>query len=214
MDQTKSVVLFDWSGTLSDDLQPVFLANNLVLKHFGKTELAYDEWIGICCGNAIEFARKKGIDASEEYLQKLFRESFASVVNEFGGSKIYPFTAQVLEELTKMGLILAVISSHPQEILEGEAKQYGVDHFFKKIVGSIPDKADTIKQLQQEFGALPENTFYVGDTINDIRAAKKAGVVSIGVYDGYHPRHLLEAEAPLVLLQNVIPLPSILKSYI
>jgi phosphoglycolate phosphatase len=205
---TPLVLLFDWSGTLSNDLKPVHLANCKLLEHYGFAPITFSEWRNLCCGNATDFALRYGISDEPTSIQKTFVSLFNEVVL---GDGVEPFPyegiRETLSKLKEQGHIMALVSSHPQEALEREAKAYGVDQFFTKIVGSVMDKTIVIRELHKEFGIALELIVYIGDTIQDMRAAKRARVRSVAVYTGYHTREILLQEQPDLLLEHVGLLP-------
>jgi phosphoglycolate phosphatase len=208
-------IFFDWSGTLSNDLKPVYLANNEVLKSYGKPMLAFKDWLGTCCGSASEFARRQGVEDLPENIQARFKKNFMHIVGTgIAEPEPYSFTPSVLASLDAMGIVMTIISSHPQEPLELEVKKYGVSHHFTRIVGSIFDKSVTIKELCEELDLEPSQTFYVGDTIHDMKAANRANVLSVAVCGGYHPRELLERENPTYVLEDASTLPDLVQKHI
>lgn len=202
------LLLFDWSGTLSNDLTPVYLANCKLLERYGFSSITFAEWRNLCCGNAADFAIRYGISDEPVNIQKNFVSLFDEVVFRDGVNPFpYEGIRETLEKMKEQGHIMALVSSHPQEALEREAKAYDVDHFFAKIVGSAMDKAIVISELHKEFGIALERTIYIGDTVQDMRAAKRARVRSVAVYTGYHTREVLLQERPDLLLEHVGLLP-------
>jgi phosphoglycolate phosphatase len=63
-----------------------------------------------------------------------------------------------------------------------------------------------LDELMAEFGVGPEVTLMIGDTTHDLQMARNAHVAALGVAYGAHPRHVLEAEAPLYCAGNVAEL--------
>lgn len=213
MDPTKTAIFFDWSGTLSDDIYPVFVANNLVLESYGAKKCQYQEWLDFCCGNASEFLLKFGIKDSAESIQQKYEKAFTKTTNELNiRPTIYHFSKDCLVALKEKGVTLIVISAHPQDALEREAKEYKIQDLFQYIIGSAFDKAKIIEEYSKKMNFAPENVVYVGDTVQDVRASKKAGVMSIAVYGGYHKKEMLEKENPDRLFENASKLTSLFGS--
>lgn len=177
-------IFFDWSGVISDDTKPVYLANNLVLSSYGKPVLAYEDWKNLLSANAIQFARGQGIEDLDENIQARFKNFFLDLVKQGTEPVVYEHSKRTVEQLASLGFTLAVISSHPQESLQKEAEKYGLADYFVRIIGSIFDKSVTIKELCKELDLDPQRTIYIGDAISDVRAAKRAGVRSVAVYTG------------------------------
>lgn len=198
------LVLFDWSGTLSDDRQPVYIANNQLLQHYGKPEITFENWISARCGSAVEFARKNGVTEPSEEVQEKFASIFKDVVSA-GLSKPVPYDniRAVLASLKDEGKQMILISSHPEKLLRREAKEYGVDHYFDEIIGSIFEKSVIITEICTKYKVPLLETCYIGDTCQDMAAAKRAGVPGIAVWTGYHSKEQLEDQKPDHLVEHV-----------
>jgi HAD superfamily hydrolase (TIGR01549 family) len=115
---------------------------------------------------------------------------------------MYPEAPQVFRELNRRGLPIAVISRHPQENLRKEAERYGLLPFIRLLI-STKNKKEAILKACQDFGVNPRQFLYLGDTTFDIRAGKKAGVVTSGISTGYHLREKLEEEKPDYIFDNL-----------
>ncbi len=107
--------------------------------------------------------------------------------------------------------MLAVLSSHPEENLIKEAKDYGVDHYFEMALGSSMDKSEGLHRILEVLGVNRKAAIFIGDTVHDLRAAKSVDVHSAGVCTGYHTREMLAREEPDFLMENLSDLKNILK---
>ena len=105
-----------------------------------------------------------------------------------------------------------VVSKHPQNHLVKEAKEYGVAQYLTGIAGDVQDKSVAIKSLLLSTELKPDLVAYIGDSTYDIRSAKQAGVISIGITTGYHNHDQLFAEHPDLLVNSLTELLSYLKS--
>lgn len=208
---TTKLILFDWSGTLSDDRKPVYLANRKLLEYFGRPDITYEYWLHARCGSAIEFAKNNGVIAPDSEIQEKFTALFKECVSS-GDAKPtpYPKIGTILKALKDAGKQMIVISSHPEPILRKEAEEYGVAEYFVEIIGSIFDKSVTIKEVCEKYNIPPKEACYIGDTCQDMRAAKKAGVFGIAVWTGYHSMEQLRAEEPHFLVEHVGFVPGLL----
>ena len=59
-----------------------------------------------------------------------------------------------------------------------------------------------LQMIMERLNIKPEETAYIGDTINDIRMAKNAGVLSIAVKTGAQSNKELEKENPDFLIDD------------
>jgi len=196
------VLLFDWSGTISDDRQLVYETNQRFLEAYGRPRLILDEWRdgreGWNAGNFL--AKELNLPIIKLYGQ--FAELLAKTKAELGEPKPYAGAIDAFKGMSK-GRHCEIISSHPQEHLEQEVLAYGIGEFVQRIRGSVSDKVPAIKTAAQEAGPDSAQVLYVGDTVQDIRAARGAGVRAAAVTYGYHAEELLRAERPDMIVSSL-----------
>jgi len=82
---------------------------------------------------------------------------------------------------------------------------------FQDILGSEfhLSKKTKIDHAVATYGISRGNTYYVGDTSGDIREGKAAGIKTIAVTWGWHPRELLAAAQPDFLIDDAEELKNI-----
>jgi phosphoglycolate phosphatase len=197
------LVVFDWSGVISDDRRPVYEANMDVLSQYGKPVMSFEEWLPNTTMTPIEFFNNNGIFDDPQVLFNLYKKYFDEVGKKGMRPTVYPDAYQTLKYLKDINKTLVVLSSHPEENLKNEAILYRLAAFFSNIKGSCRDKVQGLKDICSEMTIGRKNTLYIGDTIYDVRSAKQAGVISAAVCQGYHVEKRLAAENPDILLENL-----------
>lgn len=202
------ILIFDWSGVISDDRRPVYESNMRLLEHYGKPKMTFREWLPRTTLSAREFLANEGVVAEPEEIFEEYKKMLNKVVAEGIHPVIYLDTKQSLQKLLKAGKKLIVISSHPEKNLREEAKKYGIEEYFTFFTGSVKNKTQTIIKICQKItmSLSPENVAYIGDTIYDIQAAKKAGVYSVAITGGYHTKDRLLKENPDQVIESLAEL--------
>ena len=195
-------LVFDWSGVISDDRTPVYVANMMVLEDHGRPTMSFKEWLPRTTMTPIEFFRNNGIQDDADKLFALYKKYFTEAHESGINPVVYPDVAETLKFLRSKGGLLGILSSHPAENLAREAGLYGLEGFFDFFEGNSRDKSAGLLSICAKKALSPGRTLYTGDTIYDIQAAKKAGVVSAGICTGYHVRGRLEAETPDFLFET------------
>ncbi len=111
-----------------------------------------------------------------------------------------PETLRRLAETCSLVVITASQSASVRRVLD----KNGLGQCFSMILGGELGltKAQRIAKARSEFGADAKSTYMVGDTINDIRQGKLAGVKTVGVSWGFQERGLLERELPDFLIDR------------
>jgi HAD superfamily hydrolase (TIGR01549 family) len=198
-------VVFDWSGTLSDDAALCCDARNIMMAKYGKPPITMNEFRNYyTMRDLVGFYREKhGVHfASHEAMMREYEQALEKSKLK---AKPFPRAKETLEALKKAGIRLFVLSAHPQRVLEREAKEYCFHDFFEKtgFVGTVWNKTDTLKRIVAENKLEKQKTLFVGDVVLDVQSGKLAGVKTCAATYGYHPREWLEKEKPDFVIDDV-----------
>lgn len=198
------LIIFDLDGTLIDSSKDIAWAVNKTLRQMGFEELSYQA-IKERIGWGVKMLLEKALPNEKHNLVKEAREIF---MGYYSGhllvkTKLYPNVADVLRHFKNKKL--AVATNKPlnltQKILDG----LNISDYFKKVVGGddVQNKKpapEAIEIILRELNALPKETVFVGDSVIDIEAGKKAEVITIGAAYGFRGRQeLKEAGADRII---------------
>lgn len=195
------VCIFDLDGTIADTVESIAHVGNQTLRAFGLPEIPVKDY-NFYAGDGADVQVKRmlaavpgGDKVDYEEVRTQYRKWFAE--NPFYHVKPYDGILELLEGLKAQGIMIAVLSNKPHgAAVEVVHKIFGQD-MFHKIQGQtseIPRKPSPIGALAvaKEFGALPQECLYCGDTNTDMDTGKAAGMFTIGVTWGFRPRTELE----------------------
>ncbi len=191
-------VIFDWSGTLSDDFLPVCKASSIVLKKYGIKNVSMDKFRDEFELPALNFYRRYLPNINIEQLRKDFVEAIYSIE----GPKPFPEAMKFLKSIHEKGVKIALLSSHLQKKVEEEMEEYGFSKFFDHVKGSVHDKREEIMELLDKCGFKVEETAFVGDMTHDIETGKMANVRTIAVTWGYESKEKLEKANPDYIVES------------
>lgn len=202
-----TLIQFDWSGTISDDTHPVHVSFNRTALDLGLKAIEdKNEWLKLTVRSLeVHFSELLNKSLSSKEVWDMYAKHFEKVSKEGTKPVIYDEVVEVLQDLKSKGKKMIVISSHPTKSLIREAEEYGIAHYFEDIIGGIIDKSESIGNLPKRFGSRRSETIYIGDTIQDIKASKKAGVAIIALTRGYHTKEILLPEKPHYIWDNLHP---------
>lgn len=196
-------LLLDWDGTLIDSL-PLKIQNagRLFAEDYGveaaAVEAAYRRHSGIprralfdqiardCMGRPLDEADFPG-------LSRRFSEGNVALVRESGSLR--PGTLEALAALRSAGCLLFVSTSAMQDEMEPLALHFGVADFCTELLGSRPGFSkgpEHAAHVQTTYALTPAQVASVGDDVNDIVLAQKAGIACFGI-TGTVDRATLEA---------------------
>ena len=115
---------------------------------------------------------------------------------------------EVLVQLKDEGRRLGIVTAKRRQTVELAFAQIPIEHLFETVVGGDetkkhkPDPEPLLLALER-LGAAPDDAVYVGDAPFDVKAAKAAGLYSVGVsWGGIHGRERVEAEEPDALVDT------------
>lgn len=202
------LLIFDLDGTLIDSAKDLAISMNATRERFGMPpvdpELIYS-YVGN--GAAVLVRRALGPDASEALVQEalLYFLKFYRM-HALEHTQLYPGVRETLEELSKSGHHLTVLTNKPVRISSDIVGALGLQSHFLRVYGGdsfISKKPDPIgiRTLISEADASLHTTLMVGDSGVDIQTARNAGVRSCGVTWGFQPE-AFELDPPDLLIHE------------
>ncbi|HEI8763285.1 TPA: phosphoglycolate phosphatase [Klebsiella oxytoca] len=122
-------------------------------------------------------------------LRKLFDLYYGEVAEE--GSFLFPAVADTLGALHAKGLPLALVTNKPTPFVAPILSSLDIAKYFTVVIGGDDVKnkkphPEPLLMVAEKLGLAPAELLFVGDSRNDIQAAKAAGCCSIGLTYGYN----------------------------
>jgi phosphoglycolate phosphatase len=205
------LILFDLDGTLVDSVPDLTLAVDSMMETLGlptRGEARVGEWVG----NGMERLVRRALvgqlegEPDEALLQQGF-PLFRAAYHEHNGekSRLYPGVRETLDYLHAEGFPLGCITNKAHEFTLPVLRALDLKRYFKIILSgdSLPQKKPhplPLLHAAEQLGARPETSLMVGDSINDIKAARAAGFGIICVSYGYnHGQDIREAHPDRVI---------------
>lgn len=186
-------LIFDWSGTLVDDLGPVIEATNTVL---GKYEIAALDREGFRRAFRLPYQEfysdlLPGIPLEE--LEAHFRPAFDAAVTPV---TVLPHAQEKLEWCSALGIRCFVLTSMDTIAFERQMDNFGFRKHFEATYSGVLDKREIIHHILDTHGLDPSETAFVGDMTHDVETARHGGISSIAVLTGYNHAEILAAVRP------------------
>ncbi len=190
-------VIFDWNGTLIDDIELAVKGVNKVREtqalaaidraiyreHFGFPIRGFYEKLGVDL-ERLSFAR-----LGEIYLS-LFNEGLKSCVLHTG-------TLEVLDWVKRSGMTVSILSASQRDTLRANLAHAGlagrVDHVFGLEGSEAEGKLDLARRLDTELGHPGLSALMVGDTDHDFEIAQACGWRVASVSHGHQTAERLSS---------------------
>ncbi len=196
-------IIFDWSGTLCDDLSLTLDATNCVLAQYGRAPLDVGRFRAEFQLPYSEFYARVVPEADLADLEDRFRRAFDRSAETV---RLLPCARDFLEYCRRRGVRCFVMTSMDPKAFESQCRGTGLTPFFEKVHSGIRDKERYIHALLREHGLLPAETAFIGDMQHDISAAHCGGVVGVGVLTGYNSADQLAQAAPDLIVPDLAAL--------
>ncbi|HEV2454752.1 MAG TPA: NUDIX domain-containing protein [Verrucomicrobiae bacterium] len=201
-------IIFDWSGTLVDDLPAVLQASNFVLTRAGKTEMTLEQFRAEFCLPFTNFYSRHTPEVPmpqlEEWFHAEFRRAQAAVCE-------LPHARTFLKFCQKKKLRLFLLSSVLTDHFQVQSSVTGFGAFLEKPYTGVWDKREKIHDILRENALRPEETLFIGDMQHDIETARHGGVHSCAVLTGYNTLDQLRAAKPDLIVEHLSELRDILE---
>ena len=206
-----SAIALDLDGTLLDTIHDLATAVNALLAELGLPPLPKDEvrtMVGKGMANLVQraLASARGVppgsidEATVAAALPRYQAHYAAILGR--ETLPYPGIVEGLERLSAMGFPLAVVTNKAARFVRPHLEHAGIARHFALLVGgdSLPTRKPApgpLLHVAAEFGIPPSRLLMVGDSINDVAAARAAGCPVLVLPYGYNEGnsvHDLEAD--------------------
>lgn len=192
---TRKAILFDLDGTLVDTAPDLAAATDYALDRAGRPPIGLES-VRSMVGDGARALLDKGFRASGGLPDpEIFETAFKDFLAFYGRhiaetSRPFPGVATCLAALAEQDYALAVCTNKPENLSRSLLDQLGLSGFFGAVVGGDsllvrkPDPGHihgTLDRLGSDFSWAA----MVGDSANDVNAARAAGLPCVVVSFGY-----------------------------
>jgi phosphoglycolate phosphatase len=193
-------IIFDWSGTIVDDLPPVLEATNAVMREFGAKELTQEDFRRGFRLPYSDWYEEVLPGVSMEDLGRVFLAAFTATKHVVG---LQPHVREYLECCAAAGRRMFVLSSTFESAVLQQAETLGVRAYFEHIYAGVPDKSARIGKILQERALLPGQTILIGDMRHDVHTAQAGGIGSVAVLTGYEYGEVIATAGPDLMVKDL-----------
>ncbi|HAM71075.1 MAG TPA: NUDIX hydrolase [Verrucomicrobiales bacterium] len=200
-------IIFDWSGTLIDDLPAVWEATNHVFAQAGLPPMTLEQFRSEFCLPFQKFYRRHTPDVDPRRLEEWFHGRFRQVQDRV---RELPHARTFLEGCRARGIRTFLLSTIHRDHYAEQVAVNGFDRLIDRPYLEAWDKREWIHRVLEENGLDPRETLFIGDMEHDVETAHHAGVFSCAVLTGYTPSGKLRESRPHLIVEHLGELQSIL----
>jgi phosphoglycolate phosphatase len=208
------LVMFDLDGTLMDSVPDLAAAVDKMLMLLGREPAGIErvrDWVG----NGSRVLVRRALAGRLEHDgvgDELADEALALFMQAYAGghelTAVYPGVRECLDWLREREVKLAIITNKPAQFIEPLLEEKGLAGYFDWLVGGDtlpqqkPDPA-ALFWVMDKAGVAPGESLFVGDSRNDVRAAKAATVRCVALTYGYNHGEPIADEQPALVLDDL-----------
>ncbi|HAU28725.1 MAG TPA: HAD family hydrolase [Rhodospirillaceae bacterium] len=176
------VIIFDWDDTLAENWSALTYACNTALSTFGIPEITQEDM------------RARSSKSLRQQFPEIFGDRWLEAQTLFYDAyekrhidtlQARPGAADLLRELRRRGIRMAIVSNKNGDILRREVSALGWDTYFSHVIGAMDapeDKPDPIVVKMAMEGmpeTPPESVWLVGDQPSDLACAHNSGCLPV-----------------------------------
>jgi len=209
------LILFDLDGTLVDSVGDLAWCGNEMLRRLGlpaRDVEAARSWVG----NGVERFVKRVLtnDMDEEPDEALFLsgyEIFSDLyaVHNSARSQVYPGALECIQRLSQLDLHIACVTNKAERFTLSLIEAMGFSSYFELVVcgdttARIKPDPMPLHYAADHFGTEYHQCLMIGDSSNDVTAARAAGFAIICVPYGYNHGNNISDSKPDRMVHNLI----------
>ncbi len=197
-------ILWDWNGTLFDDVVLCSDIMNNILKRRGMGKITLEKY-----KNVFDFPVRNYYEAVgfTNLTDELFHELSVEFIQEYESRKLTfglsEGAVEILEKINNQGIEQSVLSAYSQKTLEEIVEYFGISKYFIGLAGLdniyAASKVENGKNWMKKLKLSRGEALMVGDTLHDKEVADEIGAESVLLSTGHQSKErLLQSGVPVI----------------
>lgn len=201
--ENKTHILWDWNGTLLDDVELCIESISHVLETNGLSAISKAEYLDRFGFPIVDYYKRLGFDFEKHDFPTVTNQFVTKYASGLPGCSLHQGAKELLRRLSESGKVQCVLSAAKETDLKRQLEDFGIIDFFQHVYG-IQDhyavsKVDRGKELLNLLHVSRENVILVGDTDHDLEVAAALEIDLLLLEDGHqHPDRLKKLGAKVI----------------
>lgn len=183
-------IMWDWNGTILDDVKINFDTVNKLLTSRNKKAMKdvelYREIFGF---PVIDFYKRAGFDLENESFSEIAREYVFEYDERFYEAEVFEDIRSLIQELKYKGAMQIILSATQESFLEKQVRFHDMDYLFTDILGTkdvyAKSKVDIALSWITKNDIDCADVLFVGDTTHDYTVAQSIGCDCVLIARGH-----------------------------
>ena len=196
-------IIWDWNGTLLDDLDLSLESVNVLLKERNIPTLSIEKYKDIFGFPVVDYYVKAGFDFEKEAFEvpaKQYVKLYAAGASEL---KLFPDVVDTLTFFKENNYRQIVLSAMKDDNLKLMIHNAEISHFFDGIFGIkdnyAREKVSLGKQVVENLKLNPAECLMIGDTLHDAEVSEECGFNCILFSGGHVSKQRLETKGKKII---------------
>ncbi len=197
-------IIWDWNGTILDDLQLNFEVENTLLSRRGRRLMKdIDEYHEKFQFPIIKFYESLDFDLENEKFEDIAREYVLEFDERFYELEIFSDAESVIRDFKFKGIEQIILSQTEQRWLEKQVAFHEMDYLFTELLGArdiyVKGKVGIALEWITKNDIDTSQVLMVGDTLHDYEVAETLGCDCILIARGHQSKEKLLTTGAVVL---------------
>jgi len=172
-------IIWDWNGTLIDDVSLCVHILNSVLKDHGKEKISINQYRKTFFFPVSKFYESLSLPCSGEEYERLAQNYIKKYREEYKGCILHDHAFETIKSLKMLGVSQSIFSAGMQSDLEEFVNFYGLLDFMTVVDGAnniyAKGKGDRVHDHYIKVSHHADQVLFVGDTLHDAEVATSVG---------------------------------------
>ncbi len=186
----KTLIIWDWNGTLLDDRAVCIASMNRMLTRRGMPLVSETRYQELFRFPVKDYYIDLGFDFDQESFESLSVEFIDHYRELQPAATLHHGAVEVLIALQKKGLRQIILSAMERSTLVQDVSDRGITPYFDAILGAVDHyahgKADIARDYLVSSGLVADQIIMLGDTLHDFDVSAILGCKCILISQGHH----------------------------
>lgn len=198
------LILWDWNGTLLDDVELcVDALNRLLAQHDYPQRYDHEQYRAIFGFPIEDYYIRAGFDFTKHSFADLAAKYMEDYVPASAACPLADGAREALDAFQAAGLRQVVLSASMLPTLQRQVEERGIAPYFDRLLGLgdiyAKSKVELGLRFMKEEGIDPARAVMIGDSVHDFEVAQAMGTACVLQCGGHQNRETLESTgAPVV----------------
>jgi phosphoglycolate phosphatase len=187
----KRHVIWDWNGTLLDDVDLAVDAIGDVLESNGLERIAREKYLEQFCFPISEYYRRLGFDLEPSAFDRVTRQFVEAYRKRVAHSRLHRGCEDVLKAVKAIPAKQSILSAAHQNDLHELLTHFKIAPYFDHVFGLsdhyAASKVERGRELLLACGVVAAESVLIGDTDHDREVGRELGVDVILLSGGHQP---------------------------